>query len=181
MSSFSHIISEIVNYHNGNFTPTVILWTLFGIIGAIITILNLRDAIQDADALVDLPPVVSAARRRELLTIAKAGIRTEVLRLSKMLTIVGIGIAVAATSPAITDAQRQALHIPYWTPTGVALTIALLYIVAVIVVQAVLDRNLRHAFYSRTTSKEGEKKITQVTVIVPEDPKTNSGKELTNE
>jgi hypothetical protein len=146
MSGLLHLLQEVANYHDGNFTPTTIVWTLLGAIGTIITILNLKDAVKDTEALVMFK--ADDGRKRELLAMAAAGVRMEVLRLSKMLVITAIGIVVAVSTPVISDEQREALHIPYWTPVGVALTLALIYIVAVIVIQALLDRRLRRRFYS---------------------------------
>lgn len=143
------LFHSIIDFHRGNFTPTVIAWTVMGLVGTILTGFNLRDAIRDMDTLIEVPPGMSDERKQDLLIIAKAGIRQEILRISKMLTIVAIGVVVALSTPVISDQERALLHIPYWTPTGIALTLALLYIEGAIVVQAVLDRKLRRHFYDR--------------------------------
>jgi len=149
LESLSHIWNTVVDFHRGNITPTVLVWTVAGLFGTIVTLFNLRDAIKDTDSLVVIPEDTPLSRRLDLLEMSKAAIRQELIRLSKMLTVVGIGVTVALSTPVLSDAQRQALHIPYWTPTGIALTVALLWIVFAIVLQAVMDRRLRKRFYSR--------------------------------
>lgn len=144
-----NLITSIVDFHRGNFTPTVIVWTVLGSIGFVFSIFNLRDAMSDMDALVRVPDDTSDGRKKELLTIARAAIRQDLVRSSQMLMVVSIGVTVALSSPVITDKQRSFFHIPYWTPTGIAVTFALLYIVGSIMVNAVLDRRLRRRFYSR--------------------------------
>lgn len=138
------IATSIINAHAGNFTPVTAVWTILGIVGMIFTALNLRDAI------LDLEKVAEAKERTALhmakVQVAKSSVRQDVIRLLQMVSVVAVGIVVTLSTPAISDAQRAKLHLPYWTPVGIALTVALLLIVAGAVIQAVMDRRLRKSF-----------------------------------
>lgn len=146
MTSLSVVFSSVVDYHHGNLTPTIIVWTLAGLIGAFYTARNLRDSLRDAEALGK--STTPHNRRHDLVALAHQAIRQDAIRLSQMLAVVGIGVAVALTTPTISDEQRAQLHIPYWTPTSITLTVALLYIVASIAIQAYLDRRIRDRIYN---------------------------------
>lgn len=143
------LLSPWYNYHHGNISPVLGIWMFLGVLGLLITLYNLRDTIMDADAIITLPEGTGFERKNELLMLAKAGIRNEVLRLIKMLAVIISGLIAASSTPTLTDAQRAQLHIPYWTPTGVAIVAMLLLIVGVTTLQGYLDLKTRHKLYSR--------------------------------
>lgn len=151
MIDILHLLNEFVDYHNGSWTPLLILWILLGVIGAVFAAFNLSDAIRDMRSLVLLPKTISNDRREELWTISKSAIRQEILRLAKMFIIIITGVIGGLSTPVITDAERAQLHIPYWTPTSVVIISGLVGIVAITVLQTYFDRRLRHGFYSRKT------------------------------
>ena len=146
--------SRIYNYHHGNFSPLLIVWLTLGVIGFSVACLNARDAVKDTDALVTSEDRFSVKRRTELLIVAKAGIRNEFLRIFKMGCVIVTGIVALGAQPALSDAQREKLHIPYWTPTGVMIVIMLLTIVAITVLQSYLDLKVRHKLYSRVYTED---------------------------
>lgn len=129
-----------------NPTPVTEVWTALGIVGVVISGFNLSDAFQDRKAL-----RLSGKHSEALNDMAQNGIRVEVIRLSKMLAIVGVGIGAILSAPQITHAQRVKLHIPTWTPIGIILTVMLFYIIVAIVIQAFMDAKLRHRFYRNHT------------------------------
>lgn len=125
------------------FSTVEIIWTLLGILGTTVGILNLWDAVLDKRAIDQMP---SVDRRRKNLTImADASVRHEILRTSKMAVVLAIGLIAGLSRPPIPDDVK----VPTWTPVGIALTAGLFYIVLVIIAQMVLDRRVRRQFYQR--------------------------------
>src|SRR5205814_859632 len=113
-------------------TATVqITWTLVGFVGAIVTSLNLYDAWRDWQAL------KRSGRNGDLRLMATAALRVELLRLTKMLAVIAVGIGALTSAPTITPAERARLHIPEWTTVGILLTALLFYIVIATVLQAI--------------------------------------------
>jgi hypothetical protein len=125
-------------------TPTVEVqaaWTTAGLIGTVVTALNLRDARRDQEALRE------SGSNADLEIMARESIRIEAIRLSKMIAVVAVGIVVLTSAPTLTAAQRARLHIPEWTTQSIIITAALLWIVFGTVAQSILDRRLRMRFY----------------------------------
>lgn len=146
-----HSFSDFYNWHHGNLSPLLIIWLTLGLIGLVVSAFNLRDAVDETDALVNIDGNISPARKQELLLVAKAGIRNEMLRVIKMSAIVTSGLVALFSSPTISDKVREQLHIPYWTPTGVCIAAMLLIIIGITVLQSYFDLNLRRELYGRRT------------------------------
>lgn len=125
------------------FTFTEALWTLLGLVGMLISGLNLWDAILDFRAVRELPTWNS--RREGLWVMGRASVRSEVLRFSKMATVAAIGLIAGLTTPPLPPGT----HLPTWTPVTITITLGLVYIVVVIVLQAWLDRQVRKHFLDR--------------------------------
>lgn len=127
-------------------TPTVEVqaaWTTAGLIGIVVTSLNLRDALRDQEVLRE------SGNNGDLEFMAHESIRIEAIRLSKMIAVVVVGVVVLTSAPTLTAAQRAHLHIPEWTTQSIITTVALMWIVLGTVAQSILDRRLRLRFYGR--------------------------------
>jgi hypothetical protein len=146
---FSYVALTLAGYVllSSHFTsPTArvqITWTLAGFIGVLLTSANLTDALHDRAAL------RAEGRNGDLRVIAGQAIRQEAIRLTQMLTITAIGLYVLTAAPVLTAAQREALHIPEWTPASIVVTAGLLWVVFATVIQAYFDRRTRLGFYQR--------------------------------
>lgn len=118
-------------------------WTTAGVVGTVVTALNLRAALRDRAA------VLASKQNGDRLFLANDYIRIEAVRLCQMLAVTGVGLYILQAAPAITPAQRKELHIPEWTHASIILTIALLGIVFGTSLQAILDRRTRLRFELR--------------------------------
>lgn len=118
-------------------------WTTAGVIGTIVTALNLRAALRDRAS------VLTSGANGDRLFLANDYIRIELVRLCQMIAVAGVGFYLLQAAPTLTAAQRDALHIPEWTPASIIITAVLLGIVGGTVLQAVLDRRTRLRFEQR--------------------------------
>jgi hypothetical protein len=118
-------------------------WTTAGVLGSIVTALNLRAALRDKAA------VIAGGHNGDRLFLANDYIRIETVRLCQMLAVAGVGFYLLQAAPVLTATQRKALHLPVWTPASIILTAVLLGIVFGTVLQAVLDRRTRLRFEHR--------------------------------
>lgn len=115
---------------HGRITIVEVAWTLIGLLGIAINILNYRDAMKDLQVLLFLE------MNGYMKAIAKAHARTNLLRLTSATAVMFAGIIAmfqGAPNP----------HKPV-SITGLIVTVALFYVVVVNNVNGVLDRRLRH-------------------------------------
>jgi hypothetical protein len=118
-----------------------ITWTMTGELGLVLAAANLRDSIRDWQRLIELG-IDGSAR-----LVTRAAIRQDAIRTAQMLGVFIVGLVALFAAPTITAAQRRRLHIPTWTTTSVALSLVLAGIVLGLIVNAYLDRRVRHHFY----------------------------------
>ncbi len=140
-------------------TETVqITWICIGIVGAIVTGANL------IDSWIDLKILHQTRRNGELRLLARAGIRQDLIRLSQMVIVIGIGFLSLTAAPTLTAAQRARLALPTWTPTSIIITSGIAMIVILVVVQAILDRRARLVFYAKQGVRRPDRRTKEPTV-----------------
>lgn len=128
-------------------TPTAAVqsaWTTAGIVGALVTAVNLKDALADRHR------VVESGEDGDRLFIVNHELVVEVVRLGQMLAVAMIGLYLLTTAPAISAAQRRSLHIPEWTTASIIITAGLLGVVFGTVIVSLLDRRMRRRFLEQT-------------------------------
>lgn len=143
----------VIQHYSHNYSQVEMAWTIAGVIGLIFALTNLYDAGQDKLALRRLDD--NSPRTQALISIAHAGERQEFLRSIKMGIVIALGVISGVEPPVLSDAEREQLGIPLWTTSTKLITAGLLSIVALIVVQIILDRRLRKKFYGRPRESKG--------------------------
>jgi hypothetical protein len=118
-----------------------VTWTLMGEAASIICVLNLYDSIRDHRLLRE------SGKNGAALLLTRAAIRQDAIRVVQSATWTTAGLVALFAAPAITKEQRERLHIPTWTTTSVAITMALVIIMVGLIANAVADRQVRHRFY----------------------------------